>query len=80
MDFGANKTPVEIIKEGTFGGIYFRVIYSGINRKWYRNSWKEFDELKNIDPKYYYSNYYDASVNKYGVKCGTSLQFWENKG
>ena len=23
---------------------------------------------------------YGVSVNKYGVKCGTSLRFWENKG
>ena len=36
-------------------------------------SWKEFDELKNIDQKYYCSNHYDVNVNKYGVKCGTSL-------
>ena len=43
-------------------------------------SWKEFDELKTIDQKYYCSNYYDISVNKYGVKCGTSLSFQENKG
>ena len=49
MDVGANKTPVEVIKEGAFGGTYFRDIYSGINRKWYRKSWKEFDQLKNID-------------------------------
>ena len=28
----------------------------------------------------YSSNYYDVRVNKYGVKCGTSLRFWENKG
>ena len=27
-----------------------------------------------------YSDYYDINVNKYGVKCGTSLRFWENKG
>ena len=40
----------------------------------------EFDELKNIDQNYYCSNYYDVSVNKYGVKCRTSLRFWENKG
>ena len=33
MDFGANKTPVEIIKEGAFGGTYFRNIYSGITGK-----------------------------------------------
>ena len=80
MDFGTNKTPVEIIKAGAFGVTYFRDIYSGINGKWYRKSWKELDELKNIDQKYYCSNYYDASVNKYNVKCGTSLRFWENKG
>ena len=80
MDLGTNKTPVEIIKEGAFGGTYFRDIYSGINVKWYRKSWKEFHVLKNIDKKYYCSNYYDVSVNKYGVKCRTSLRLWENIG
>ena len=80
MDFSPNKTPIEIIKEGTFGGTYFRDIYSGINGNWYKISWKEFDPLKNIDQKYYCSDYYDVSVNKYRVKCGTSLRFWENKG
>ena len=44
-----------------------------------RKSWKEFDELKKIDQKYYCSNYY-VSVNKYGFKCETSLRRWENKG
>ena len=24
--------------------------------------------------------YYDVNVNKYKVKCGSSLRFWENKG
>ena len=75
MDFGTNKTPVEIIKEVAFEGTYFRDIYSGINGKWYRESWKESDVLKNIDQKYYCSNYYDVSVHKYNVKCGTSLGF-----
>ena len=79
MNFRANKTPVEITKEGAFGGTYFRYIYSGINGKWYKKSWKEIDDLKNIDQKYYCLNYYDASVNKYGVKCGRSLRFWKNK-
>ena len=31
MDFGGNKTPIEVIKEGAFGGTYFRNIYSGVN-------------------------------------------------
>ena len=80
MDFGANKTPVEIIREGAFGGTYFRDIYSGINEKWYKNSWKEFVQLKNIDAKFYASDYYDKNLNKYKVKTGTSLRLWENKG
>ena len=62
MDFGANKTPVEVIKE--FGGTYFRDIYSGVSGKWYKKSWKEFDQLKGIDQKYYWSSYYDVTVNK----------------
>ena len=79
MDFGVNKTPVEIIKKGAFGGTYFRDIYSGIDGKWYRKSWKESDQLKDIDQKFYCSDYYDVSVNKYGIKCGKLLRFGENK-
>ena len=71
--------PVEVVKEGAFGGIFFRGIYSGINEKWYRKLWKEFNQLKDINKKYYCSDYY-VSVNKYSVKCRTSLRFWENKG
>ena len=78
MDFGANKTPIEVIKEGAFRGTYFTEIYSGVTGKWYKKSWKEFDQLKDIDQKYYCSDYYDVSVNKYGVKCETSLRFWKN--
>ena len=36
--------------------------------------------MKDIDQKCYCSDYYDCSVNKYGVKCGTLLRFWEIKG
>ena len=78
--FKPNKTPIEIINEGAFGGTCLGDIYSGVNGKWYRNSWKEFNLLKDIDPKLYSSNYYDINVDKYKVKCGTSLRFWENKG
>ena len=45
------------IKEGEFGGTYFRDIYSGINEKWYKNSWKKLVHLKNIDAKFYASDY-----------------------
>ena len=36
--------------------------------------------MKNIDQKYYCSDYYDFNVNKCGVNCKTSLRFWENMG
>ena len=77
MDFGTNKTPIEIIKEGNFGDTYLRDIYSGLNARFYKSSSAEFKELKSIDKKYYCSDYYDVNVN---VKCGTLLRFWENKG
>ena len=40
MDFGANKTTAEVIREGTFGGKYLRDIYSSVNGKWHWKSWK----------------------------------------
>ena len=79
MEFGANKMPVEVITEGTFGGTYFRDIYSSVTGKWCKKPWKEFDQLKDIDQKFFYSDYY-VGVNKYGVKCRTLQRFWENKG
>ena len=80
MDFGTNICPVEVIKKVAFGGTYFRNIYAGVNNKFYKNSWIEFEELEDMDKKYYASDFYDIGVNKYGVKCGTSLRFWGNKG
>ena len=53
MDFGANKTPLEVIREGAFGGTYFRNIYSSVTGKWYKKSWKKFDQLKDVDQKFY---------------------------
>ena len=64
MDFSPNKTPVEITKEAAFGGTYLRNIYSVINEKWYKNPWKEFVHLKNVDAKFYALDYFDVNVNK----------------
>ena len=33
MDFGANKVTVDVIRQGAFGGTYFRDIYSGVTGK-----------------------------------------------
>ena len=35
MDFGINKTPTEVIKEGAFGGTYFRDISHGDKKLFY---------------------------------------------
>ena len=40
MNFSPNRTAIEIIKEVSFGGTYFKEIYFCINNKWYKNSWK----------------------------------------
>ena len=41
MNFFPNKSPIGVIKEGAFGGTFFRDVYSNVNNKWYKNSWKE---------------------------------------
>ena len=38
MKFSPNKTLIELIREGLFGGTFFRDFYSGINEKLYKNS------------------------------------------
>ena len=48
MEFTPNISPIDVINR-CFGGTYFREIYSSINDKWYKNNWKEFEELKSID-------------------------------
>ena len=80
MEFRPNISPIDVIKKGAFGGTYFRDIYSEVNNKWYKYSWKEFEELKDIDKKYYCSDFCDVDLNYYGVEVGISLRFWESKG
>ena len=60
-DFGANKTLIKGNKGGAFGEAYSREIYSGVNGKGHRKSWKEFSYLKTVDSKYYCSNYYELA-------------------
>ena len=37
MDFGV---PMDVLREGAFGGTYFRDIYSDLTGKCYIKSWK----------------------------------------
>lgn len=80
MTFIPNITSVEVTKKGAFARTYFRGICFSVHDTWHKNPQKEFNVWGNVDQKHYYSNYYDESVNKYGLKCGTSLRIWKNKG
>lgn len=80
-DFTPNLTPKQIFDMGSFGGTYWRPIYSRVTHKNYANIHKKYKCLKGIsDTKMTVSwEQYDASINKYGVKVGTTLEFWEDK-
>lgn len=80
-NFTPNLTPKEMFELGSFGGTYWRPIYSGVLKKkllpplnnYPKNWWK------NIPMENLVSEKYDKNKNKYKVKVGTSLKFWESK-
>ena len=78
--FKPNITPLELFKSGIFGGTYFREIKSPITGKIYKNNYKKFNFLKNLNEKLYKSNFYDLTLNKYKVKSGMSYEYWCDKG
>ena len=82
--FKPNLTPREIIKLGSFGGTYFRDIYSSVVKSKLINQHKEFIKVgmfKNIDiDTHVTNNTCNPTINKYGVKAGTSLDAWESSG
>ena len=45
-EFTPNLSPFEVIKQGAFGGTYYRPIFSGVNKKDYKDAWKEFNWSK----------------------------------
>ncbi|CAM9665409.1 unnamed protein product [Phaeothamnion confervicola] len=82
-EFTPNLTPKEVLQAGSFGGTYFRPIKSGVTGESYKDAWKEFPEdwFTGSDiRKEVASPSYDKGVNKYGVKCGGSLEMWEEHG
>ena len=82
--FKPNLSPEEIFRLGSFGGTYFRPITSTIVNKKLKNQHTEFKKhgwFKNLDISKYVTNKEpNIKLNKYGVKSGTSLEFWESKG
>ena len=84
-DFKPNKSPKQVFKAGAFGGTYFRPIKSSVTGKKYtaKSAIKEYPTswFQGIDnDKMVTSSKYDKKVNKYGVKCGSSLESWEQSG
>jgi hypothetical protein len=78
-EFKPNLTPKQIFQRGAFGGTYWRPIHSKITKKDYKNKHREFD-FGAVPEAKLASDRYDKAINKYGVKVGSSLEFWENKG
>ena len=83
-EFLPNLTPKEILQMGSFGGTYFRPIYSSVTKKNYGKEVyeelpKDWLEGLNIKKKIASLNY-DININKYKAKCGGDLDMWESSG
>ena len=83
-DFQPNLTPKEVLQMGSFGGTYFRPIYSSVTKQKYgKEVWQELPTnwLEGLDVRTRVaSSLYDTTKNKYKVKCGASLEEWESSG
>ncbi|KAI7837977.1 hypothetical protein COHA_008280, partial [Chlorella ohadii] len=83
-DFRPNLTPKQVIRAGSFGGIYFNPVGGkpGILGKRVDVNHEEFpaDWFAGLPKKQYAARIYTFSTNKYGVKAGQDQAFWEDKG
>ena len=66
---------------GSFGGTYWRPIYSKTNKQNYKNVHRKYPKSwwQGIPEENLSSPDYDVKKNKYGVKVGLSLDYWEAK-
>jgi hypothetical protein len=81
-EFTPNLSPKDIFELGSFGGTYWRPIYSTITNKYYENVHLKYNKWwKNIHDYYLTNDWedYDKNINKYKVKVGTTLEYWEDK-
>ncbi|KAK8034031.1 hypothetical protein PG993_009026 [Apiospora rasikravindrae] len=83
--FRPNKSPESILREGAFGGTYFRPLYSKRLGTTIADDWRELPQEWtsgggiNVETQLT-STEYDPQVNKYGVGCGQSIEEWEAAG
>ena len=81
--FTPNKSPEEMIREGSFGGSYFRPLYSRTLGITIREDWRDLPAFwtSGLDiSNFLISPTYDAEVNKYKVSCGQTIEEWEAAG
>lgn len=81
-EFTPDLTPRQIFQLGSFGGTYWRPIHSAITGRNYSSEHKKFDFLSDLPDSIMVRPWssYDKSINRYKVKVGTTLEYWESKG
>lgn len=81
--FLPNKSPEEMIREGSFGGSYWRPLKSRRLGIVITGDWRELPKtwIEGLNVEEYLTNPdYNADVNKYKVACGQSIEEWEASG
>ena len=83
-EFTPNLTPRQMFQMGSFGGTYWRPIYSSLNKKNYKNIHLQYPSewWKDIKDEYLTTEWknYNTKINKYKVRVGTPLEDWEESG
>lgn len=82
-DFLPNKSPEEMLREGCFGGGYYRPLKSRKLGIVVENDWEELpgDWVDGLRVEKFLTNSnYDPDVNKFKVSCGQSIEEWEAAG
>lgn len=81
-NFKVNRTPKEVIEAGAWQGTYFRPIHSAVTGKDYKDVHHKYKFFNSIpeDKLSRPLSQADVTINKYGVKVGSTLEFWEDKG
>lgn len=81
--FLPNKSPEEMIREGSFGGSYWRPLKSRRLGIVISGDWQELPHawIEGLNVEEYLTNPdYNADINKYKVACGQSIEEWEASG
>ena len=83
-EFQPNLTPREIFEKGSFGGTYWRPIYSSVVNKDLKNQhrskkWNVDEIFKGLDDNILTKSKCDIKTNKYKVRVGQSLEEWERE-